>query len=297
MGLKGKRLTFRSIERRLEDLKDLEYVSKDHISLYKELIKVQFEEKNSLDKEEIFPSINKRSANKRIEKGLPLVTLNEVKLQKGHLKSLFDKICQVILNHDGKEKEIMRLVEAEKDNRLNLKDLIRYTVSFDLEYFNLLSEKVGIPKNTILFIAVNLTRPFFELIASRLKGKVRDDLWLRGFCPVCGREPFMAALRREEGKRILQCALCGMTWSFNRLKCPFCNNEEQRSLRFFFVEDESPYRIDVCDRCKRYIKTVDERKLSEDKDVILSIEDIATIYLDILAEKEGYTSGSTRILN
>ena len=46
------------------------------------------------------------------------------------------------------------------------------------------------------------------------------------------------------------------------------------------------YRVDLCDQCKGYIKTVDSRKLDYEPD--LSLEDIVTIHLDIHALKKGY---------
>ena len=98
----------------------------------------------------------------------------------------------------------------------------------------------------------------------------------------------MAKLRRDDGKRILECSLCNTNWPFMRVKCPFCYNDDKDSLRFFFVDEKSPYRVDVCDTCKRYIKTIDERKLPKNQEVVMVVEDIATSYLDILAEKEKY---------
>jgi len=46
------------------------------------------------------------------------------------------------------------------------------------------------------------------------------------------------------------------------------------------------YRVDVCEKCKRYIKTIDTKEIGEE--VIPLIEDIGTLHLDILAQKEGY---------
>jgi FdhE protein len=99
----------------------------------------------------------------------------------------------------------------------------------------------------------------------------------------------MAKLRREDGKRILECSLCNTQWVFKRLRCPFCGNEDADTLGFFFVE-EATYRVDKCDKCKRYIKTVDERKKPEGGLRALLVEDVATLYLDMLAAKEGYQS-------
>ena len=97
----------------------------------------------------------------------------------------------------------------------------------------------------------------------------------------------MAELK-EEGARFLVCSACGYEWRFNRLKCPFCEHEASAGAKYFFTEKEGKaYRIDVCEKCKRYIKTVDVKELGED--IIPLIEDAGTLYLDVLAQKEGYT--------
>ena len=57
-------------------------------------------------------------------------------------------------------------------------------------------------------------------------------------------------------------------------------------MKYLYAEEEKGYRIDVCDKCKKYIKTVDSREIT--REVILPVEDIATLHLDIIAEEEGY---------
>ncbi|MFH1860979.1 MAG: formate dehydrogenase accessory protein FdhE [bacterium] len=75
---------------------------------------------------------------------------------------------------------------------------------------------------------------------------------------------------------------------FGRIKCVYCDTEDQDCLGFFWAEDSSSYRVDFCRKCKGYIKTVDERNVLEGKESSLFIEDMATAYLDILATEQGY---------
>ncbi|MBI4777686.1 hypothetical protein HY792_01995 [Candidatus Desantisbacteria bacterium] len=49
-------------------------------------------------------------------------------------------------------------------------------------------------------------------------------------------------------------------------------------MGFFWADDASPYRVDFCRKCKGYIKTVDERKLQEGKELNLLMEDVSTAY-------------------
>jgi FdhE protein len=137
-----------------------------------------------------------------------------------------------------------------------------------------------------LFIEESL-RPELESVARNYAKIIAKSGWSEGYCPVCGKEPKIGEIREEEeGKRYLFCHQCGSKWYFHRIKCPFCGNEEQHSLAYFEVEGEERYRVDVCNKCRRYIKTVELPKSSEEPN--LDVEDIATLHLDMIAYDEGY---------
>jgi FdhE protein len=137
-----------------------------------------------------------------------------------------------------------------------------------------------------LFLEESL-RPEFEFIAKKYEALVMKSDWSEGYCPICGKEPKIGEIREEEdGKRYLFCNQCGFKWYFNRIKCPFCGNDEQQSLAYFEVEGDERYRVDVCNKCWRYVKTVELPKSSEEPN--LDVEDIATLHLDMIAYDEGY---------
>ncbi|MEN6622304.1 MAG: formate dehydrogenase accessory protein FdhE [Smithella sp.] len=137
-----------------------------------------------------------------------------------------------------------------------------------------------------LFVEESL-RPELEFIAEKYGKIVSQHGWMEGYCPICGKEPKIGEIRRgEDGKRYLFCHQCGYKWNFRRIKCPFCGNEEQHSLAYFAVEGEERYHVDVCNKCRRYIKTVELPKAEEE--INLDVEDIATLHLDMLAYEEGY---------
>jgi len=129
-------------------------------------------------------------------------------------------------------------------------------------------------------------RPALEMVVEKYGDRVAQYNWNEGYCPICGKEPKIGEIKQEEGMRYLFCNQCGIEWPYQRIKCPFCGNEEQQSLAYFTVEDDERYRVDVCNECKRYIKIVDFRESKEEAN--LDVEDIATLHLDILASEEGY---------
>ncbi len=142
----------------------------------------------------------------------------------------------------------------------------------------------------VAHLACQTLVPFLEAYAEDLKDSIEDDKWQKSTCPVCGGEPLMGRLHKETGKRELQCQLCRTVWSFKRMECPFCGCDEQKMLRYFYDEDETTYRVEVCDDCKRYLKTVDLRTKNEETGLIA--EDLATLHLDVAAEREGYRKGT-----
>lgn len=125
------------------------------------------------------------------------------------------------------------------------------------------------------------------LVPASLKSeKVWTDFgWKENFCPVCGRQPVMAQLKKENeaqgAERYLVCGGCHTMWHFLRIGCVYCGNKNTKKLRQL-VPDEGSVRIDVCDKCKSYIKTY----VGHGKEAVL-LEDWATLHLDLLAEGKG----------
>jgi FdhE protein len=136
-----------------------------------------------------------------------------------------------------------------------------------------------------LFIEESL-RPALELVAAAYGDMVRKIGWQEGYCPICGREPKIGEIKGEGENRYLFCNQCGFEWQYEAIKCPFCGNEEQQTLAYFTIEGDEHYRVDVCNKCKRYVKMVDFRHTNRKVD--LDVEDIATLHLDMLANDEGY---------
>lgn len=107
--------------------------------------------------------------------------------------------------------------------------------------------------------------------------------WKRNYCPVCGRRPVLAQLRKEqEGKaRFLSCDGCRTIWPYARIGCVYCGNEELKHMHILEPEGEPAMRIDVCDECHSYLKTY----VAEGEEVVY-LKDWATIHLDFLGEEK-----------
>jgi FdhE protein len=140
-------------------------------------------------------------------------------------------------------------------------------------------------KKILLFFIHSSLKPSIETGVEKLSHEIDTETWMRGSCPVCGSLPCLSLLKEEVGKRYLLCSHCGYQWRIDRMICPFCNNRDHEFLQFFYAEEEKTHRIDLCDKCHQYIKTIDLRTMGE-TDFLL--EDLATLHLDIVASKKGY---------
>jgi FdhE protein len=149
-----------------------------------------------------------------------------------------------------------------------------------------LAEATSAEPDMLAFLLRTVLSPFFEKQAVPYREWVDATAWRRGICPMCGSEPAMARLAQDDGQRLLACSLCHTEWTFDRLRCPFCESQGQPLLRHFTVDDDQAHRVDCCDQCQRYLKTVDERKLGRLAN--LPVEEVITPYLDVLAGEQGY---------
>lgn len=239
--------------------------------------------------------VDEEDFKRKIVEGFPLVEKKALTLDVPSATRLFKRLCKIMSHNKKATRDIERITQAYRKKEINLMELFKQTDSNNDEYISALSEKLGVKGDILAFLTRNSIRPIFEAYAGELKKFVDQERWWKGYCPICGSEPFMAELKNEggaEGARFLVCSSCGYEWRFNRLKCPFCENANHEKLRYFYAEKEGKaYRIDVCDNCKRYIKTIDTKELGEE--VIPIIEDAGTLFLDVLAQNEGFTKEGT----
>jgi len=218
------------------------------------------------------------------KEGFPLIGMGTFVLDIPSSVGLFESICHIAKNANEKIRtNILAVEEAVAINALNLKELLKR--HFDQSYADKIAEEFDIDKTILKFLVHSSIQPSLAANVERLKDRVDEKNWLKGYCPICGSLPQISELKGE-GKRYLLCSFCGFQWPVERLKCPFCENSEHEKLHYLYAEGKEAYRVDLCDNCSRYIKTVDSRKLGYEPD--LDLEDITTVHLDILASEKGY---------
>jgi formate dehydrogenase maturation protein FdhE len=107
-------------------------------------------------------------------------------------------------------------------------------------------------------------------------------------CPLCNRKPGVGVLRPlgDGAQRSLVCSFCLKEWEFRRIVCPGCGEEDHAKLPVYTAEEFQHVRVDACDGCRLYIKTVDMTKNGLAEPVV---DEIASPALDVWAQSQGYS--------
>ena len=135
------------------------------------------------------------------------------------------------------------------------------------------------------FIARAFLQPYAEALRSH--SQPQNSLHTPTLCPFCGRRPGLGTLRPlgEGGQRFLICSFCEAEWPFRRIFCPGCGEEDHHKLPVYQADEIKHVRVDACDSCKTYLKTVDLTRNGLAEPVV---DEIAAIPLDLWAREQGY---------
>lgn len=270
------------LKKRIQQLKKKRSGYGEILDFYQKISEAQDEVKASLKIDPI--KLRKEWKELLAKEGFSLIQKEDFPVDLEASAKLFQDLCRIAKEANPHLAEQARKIEEALENkRIELRKLFKEGIKE--KRVEEVADELGLDKKVLSFLIESSTRPSIEASVERLRGEVDSEAWLKGYCPICGSLPSLSLLKEEVGKRYLLCSYCGYQWRIDRLFCPFCNNKEQESLHYLFAEGEEVYRIDLCDKCRQYIKTIDYRNLAESDPVL---EDIATLHLDILASQKGY---------
>jgi len=132
-------------------------------------------------------------------------------------------------------------------------------------------------------------RAFLQPYAAYVAGQtaVPPVLATPRVCPLCGGRALFGVLRLEGdgGKRCMVCSFCGYEWEFRRILCPTCGEEEEKKLPVYVAEQFPHIRVEACETCKFYVRTID---LTKDGNAVPVVDDLAAIPLTLWAHEHGY---------
>jgi formate dehydrogenase maturation protein FdhE len=254
----------------------------DTIELHYELLEAQAHAQVSPGR----PALSGEEASARLQEGYPLLAPEHLVADGQTLAGLCDQIGLIVAEHRPELAEALARIRGWLDER---RQQIEAVVAEYLREGRLRGvEEAGLDGDLLAFVFINALRPFLRAQAQTLAPWVDDSAWYRGRCPICGGEPDLAALERGSGRRRLLCSRCDSEWTFRRVGCPFCGNDDPHQLAYY-LSDDQVYRLNVCEQCRRYLKTIDLRQVAGER--LLAAERVLTAAMDVAALQAGYGKG------
>jgi len=101
---------------------------------------------------------------------------------------------------------------------------------------------------------------------------------------------------RATTRWLVVCSLCATEWEYRRIVCAACGEESVDKLPVYVAEGAQGFdhiRVEACDTCRHYIKTID---LTKNGRAVPVVDELAAIPLSLWAAENGYTKVSTNLL-
>lgn len=213
------------------------------------------------------------------EQGLPMLRSSLVALKSEEIAGIVSSLLEAlsaIPPSEALSKECADLALHFRGNSTELQHAIRW----------LLIDDGSPPVHPGLFrhVAWSALLRYLDPLLCSFRNWRDEESWSYPYCPVCGSGPSMTQLVGADSgrRRLLVCGCCRTRWSFPRMRCPFCENANDRTLFVLAIEGEKHLRIDYCGSCNGYLKTY----AGEGAEGVL-LADWTSLHLDLLAQDRG----------
>jgi FdhE protein len=233
----------------------------------------------------------------KLKRGVPALAGEPIPLPVALLTPVLVRLCEE-LSAGGAAGAADNIKASILETRLDAGSLLSASLSRDQAAIRVGAAHRGLAADLVWLVAELAVSPFAyalqrTLFSSAAIGSpgsgaapVAEALagWTRGFCPACGSWP---ALAEAAGCRcVLRCSFCSFPWEKPPGACVYCGETGERFVAAAPDEACTNRRLEVCDACRSYMKTVDVAELSPFP--LLAIADLETMDLDLVAMERGY---------
>jgi len=280
-------LTAEQVQKAVASVKKNKAVYAEILDFYGGVFDAQENCKGHIQLEPLQLSAELRTAKAR-EK-LPLIEIAEFIYDNNESANLFLALCNLAAEANPKLSAAAGAIVKAVGKTITPGALFEGLLNGNEALFENVAGELEIEKTMLGFFTYNSLKPSLCACADQLAVYLdQSEPWLQGYCPVCGSAPILSLLE-DEGKRKLVCSFCWHLWSAKRGFCPHCDSSQSKDLHYFYSEEEKDTRVDLCDHCQKYIKTIDTRKA--DRLIFPPLEQISTMHLDIKAQEMGFEPG------
>ena len=138
------------------------------------------------------------------------------------------------------------------------------------------------PEDDLTMLLFLISKPYF--LDLRDLYRLGNPIWEEGKCPVCHSQPSLSWVG-DGGRRKVFCSFCAAVGNYDRAGCMICQNNDGPKQNVFLFEGEEGFRVNACDACKSYVKTIEADLLSR---IGSEVADLMSLPLDIVVQEKGY---------
>jgi FdhE protein len=193
-------------------------------------------------------------------------------------------LCRLATEGGNEDGEV--LMQAVLNGDAELQQMMVAALRLDRATLIATARSLNIELLTIEAIMRHMLMPIVRAYADAFGQALDFAEWKQGYCPVCGDWPIFSELHGRDKLRHLRCGRCTASWRFLRLECVWCGSTKRDELSFLYEPESKTSRVDVCDHCRGYVKTlVSFDPLEAD---MLLVHDLRSLPMDQMATEAGY---------
>jgi len=254
-------------------------------------------------------SLTASQAREKMETGEPLLSGLDLDFDGEAVQSLMIRLAAAVEEISNKQRQFWRRMpgfskaedfgesarrvrSALETGKLDISEFLPHLAAGSRKQIDTAARGLGLDPDLVWTLAQNVLKPALRAWCRQLSPLAAEISWNKGFCFACGAPATLAELQGNDQAKHLRCGTCGADWQVRRLQCAQCGNEDHKTQHYLYAEGRrDTLRVEVCDACKGYIKVI--ASFSPMPVEMITIEDLATVHLDALAQGQGYVRMSS----
>jgi FdhE protein len=228
----------------------------------------------------------------KLSRGVPALAGEPIPLPVAALRPTLVRLCET-LSAGGAGEAADRIRASIEETRMDAASLLSASLARDQMAIRTGAAHRGLAADLLWLVAELAVSPFAHALQRALLTPGCDDAglasalatWNRGYCPACGSWPALAEV--ASGHRVLRCSFCAFAWELRDYSCVHCGEEGEKFVTAVPNAERTDRRLELCDGCRAYLKTVDVPALSPFP--LIAIADLETMDLDLAAMERGFT--------
>ena len=182
-------------------------------------------------------SLSIEQVRAKLATGTPLLQGIALELDRDKMHELMLRLAVALESDGGKRRrEYCRIRQALEEGRLDADTLLASIAAHSDAVVASAAKDFQADPGLIKALAHNALKPSMRLLCRQLTPLVDGISWDRGYCFLCGSAAALGELQDHQLHKHLRCGQCGADWTFPRLRCSYCGNDDHHTLSLLYPD-------------------------------------------------------------